>query len=720
MKKNGKAMIDPNDVTMRETLTAWRYRWVPSKIIGEILTKRWVDNLIPILGLVIVFAIFGSLIPEFFSQSAMTNSTRQLGEFAFVAVAMMIVMLAGGLDLSVGSNFALANITALGLFNWLEWPIWTVFLTVIAVSSTVGLINGFLIGYLRLRAFITTLVMMIVVRALVERITLDFGVDIASSYVDSAVWDFIADGNILGLPFSFFVFLFVAIVIHIFLTRSGPGWRLAAVGGSRRAAHNAGLPVRKIVALSYVTSGALVGLGGALYAARLGNGGNTVGIGLETLALTAALLGGNSLGGGRGSVFKAVVGSIIVLTISNGLVRFGVPLGMPAIVMGGMLLLAVAIDTKWLKNKHKILADVYVSPGYNKLESAPSCASDSGNAYALNNRLKDVEIIGLGEIEAPEDVILDREGNLYCGTRHGDIIRFFAPDHKTHEVFAHIGGQPLGLAFDSDDNLLVCDGGMGLYMVTPKREVKVVTDETNRSWRSVNDDSRLRLADDLDIAPDGRIFFSEATTRYEMHEWPVDGHESRANGRIICYDPSKKTTRTIIPKLKFPNGICMAHDGESFLFAETYGCSISRYWFAGPKTGTIEKVISNLPGFPDNINRASDGNFWLALVGMRSPAHDLALRMPGFRKRMSREIAADEWMAPNINTGCVVKFNINGEILESLWDQVGENHPMITSMREHRGYLYLGGVSNNRIGKYRIPNADPEWTSQDSYWGSRR
>ncbi len=720
MSVAGKTAAADERVSLSEAWLAWRHRWAPSLIVGELLTKRWIDNLVPILGLVAVIAVFGSLIPEFATQNAIANSARQLGEFSFVVLAMMIVMLAGGIDLSVGSNFALANIAALAAFNWLAWPLWLVIPAVVGLSSLVGLINGLLIGYLRLRAFITTLVTMIIVRAVVESVILNFGPQISSADVESPAWTFVSEGEIAGIPFGFALLLAVAVAIHVLLTRTRPGWRLTAVGGSRRAAHNAGLPVRRIVASTYVASGALVGIGGVLYAARLGNGGNTVGLGLEALALTAALLGGNTLGGGRGSVFKAIVGAGIVLTIANGLVRLSVPLGLPAIVMGGMLLLAVAADIKWLKNRHKLLADIYVSPGHNALAPAPSCAPDSGSPYALNDRLRDVEVIGKGEIESPEDVILDRDDNLYCGTRHGDVVRFFGPDHKRWEVYAHIGGQPLGLAFDRAGNLVVCDGGMGLYMVTPAREVRVVTDETNRSRWSIIDDSRLRLADDLDIAPDGRIFFSEATTRYEMHEWAVDGHESRPNGRIICYDPRSDTTRTVLPKLMFPNGICMTHDGQSFLFAETYACSVSRYWFAGPKAGTVEKVVPVLPGFPDNINRASDGNFWLALVGMRTPAHDLALRMPGFRKRMSREIAPDEWMAPNINTGCVVKFNLAGEILESLWDLGGENHPMITSMREHRGYLYLGGISNNRIGKYRIPGADPTWTGPDSYWGSAR
>src|SRR4029078_10170621 len=106
------------------------------------------------------------------------------------------------------------------------------------------------------------------------------------------------------------------------------------------------------------------------------------------------------------------------------------------------------------------------------------------------------------------------------------------------EIYAHIGGTPLGMAFDKHDNLYVCIGGMGLYRVTLERKVEKVTDETTRSYSSVNDDSRLRLADDLDISDDGRIFFSEATVRYEMHEWPVAGLGGRGNGRTTGIEPT--------------------------------------------------------------------------------------------------------------------------------------------------------------------------------------
>jgi ribose transport system permease protein len=94
------------------------------------------------------------------------------------------------------------------------------------------------------------------------------------------------------------------------------------------------------------------------------------------------------------------------------------------------------------------------------------------------------------------------------------------------------------------------------------------------------------------------------------------------------------------------------------------------------------------------------------------------MKMPGFRKRMARRLPADEWLAPNINTGCVVKFNDQGEIVDALWDFGGQNHPMITSMREHKGHLYIGGITNNRVGRFKLDGADPSWSAIQSYWGA--
>ena len=695
---------------MRDNLIKLRYRLWPDHVIGELLSKRWTETMVPILFLLITVVFFSSYIDHFISAANVIDTIRQSGELGFVVLAMALVLMAGGIDLSVGSMFALCTLAALFFIQVMAWPVPIAVVATLICGALLGSVNGVLIGYFRLRAFLTTLITLIIYRSAFDMLTLNYAVLIASSTLDSPAWDWIGSGELLAIPVQGWIFALVAILGHIFMTRMRAGWHISAIGGSRRAAYNAGIDVKRVIALTYVASGVLTACGSIFFASRLANAGADTGRGMEVTILTAAVLGGIRLGGGRGSVTKAILGLLIVMLITDGLLRMAVPGGPSRVVLGCILLLAAIIDIRWYKNRGKLIQEVYVSPTYLQLPAAPSTAADSGTAYAMNDRLRDVYAIGVGQVESPEDVILDDNDDLYCGSRHGDIVRFFAPDYKKMEIYAHIGGQTLGMAFDAHNNLCVCVGGMGLYRVSPERKVEKLTDETNRSMLSVIDDSRLRLADDLDIAPDGRIFFSEATIRYEMHDWHTDALEGRGSGRIICYDPRTKHTHTVLSNLIFPNGICIGSDGQSILFAETWGCTIKRYWFDGPRTGQVEVLIPNLPGYPDNINRASDGNYWCGLIGMRSQVFDLAMRKPGFRTRMVKQLQVDEWFSPNLNTGCVIKFNERGEVLESLWDLHGVNHPMITSMREHRGYLYLGGLSNNRIGRHKLEGADPNFT----------
>lgn len=700
-------------------IVKFRHRYWPDHFLGEILAKRWMETAVPVIILIFTLLWLISVIPGFLTVSSISDILRQGGEVGFVVLGLSLVMIVGGIDLSVGSMFALTNFCALYLMHIMGLPVVAALPLTLLFGALLGAVNGILIGYCRLRAFLTTLITLIIYRSAYDILIFHHATEISAHQPDSMLWDFLGWGSIFNMPTVAYVFAAVALFGHVFLTRLRKGWHINAIGGSRRSAFNSGIAVRRTVALCYVTSGVLTALGGVFFASRLSSAGGDIGVGLEVTVLTAAVLGGISLGGGRGNVTKAVVGTLIVLLVTNGLTNLGYPGGFNRMFLAAILIISAAIDYRWVKNKHRIVSRAYVSPAYHELPPAPSAKIDSGTVWALNDKLKDVYVIGEGEIEGAEDVILDRNDNLYGGSRHGDIIRFFPPDYKRWEIFAHIGGAPLGMAFDKEDNLHVCVGGMGVYRITPDRKVELVTDETNRSIYSVNDDSRLRLADDLDIADDGRIFFSEATVRYEIHDWPIDGLEARGNGRIICYDPNTKKSRTIIRNLLFPNGVCIASNKQSILFSETWGCSVKRYWFDGPNKGKIETVMENLPGYPDNINWASDGNYWMSLLGMRSPALDLAWKMPGFRKRMAKQVPRDEWLFPNVNVGCVIKFNDKGEVLDILWDLGAKNHPQITSMREHRGYLFLGGLSNNRIGRYKIPEGqcDPNYVQYDRRWG---
>jgi ribose transport system permease protein len=696
------------------------YRYSPQLLVGELLEKRWMEPAVPFTLLILVFSVFILTIPGYTSLPQLQQLMRSFPEQGFVAMAMAISILSGGIDLSVGAVFAMADFLTLYLLQVQEWPLPLVIVAVLLWGALIGAINGGMIAYAKTRPFLTTMVVLIVLRAAYNKITGMYATELAGASSDSGAWDYLGIGFVLGMPINMFCLIVIGIIAHLYLTRIRSGVHIMAVGSSRKAARHAGIDVKRSLFLAYVLSGMLSSLAGILYAARQNSAGTDTGVGWEVNALAAAVLGGISLNGGRGTMSRALMGAAIIFLLINGLVQLGTHGSLTTAAIGAILLAAVGFNVKFVKNKSKILQKIYVSPNLVEFTPPLSIERNSGTVFAENDRLKDAEAIALDCIEGPEDVILDRNDHLYTVNRNGSIIRFLAPNYEQRDEFARIGGRPLGMAIDRDENLIVCVAGMGVYGVKPDRTVFRVTDETNRTWYRFKDDSRLWLADDLDIAPDGKIYFSDATTRYDLSDWALDGFEGRGNGRLVCHDPATGKTHTVLANLAFPNGVCVSHDGRAVLWVSTWLCRIYRYWIAGEKAGTVEILADNLPGYPDNINRASDGRYWLALVGLRSPVYDLAMADPAFRLRMVKQIPPDEWLCPGINFGCIIKFDDSGTVHESLWDPGGISHPTITSMREHKGYLYIGGLENNRIGRLRLPEADPTWTGSDSYWGKRK
>ena len=153
-----------------------------------------------------------------------------------------------------------------------------------------------------------------------------------------------------------------SLVGHIFLSRSRYGWHLTAIGASRKAARHAGIRVSRMLLATYMLSGVLCAAGGIFYAARQGSTDSTTGVGWEFQALTAVIIGGASVLGGRGTVWRAMLGAIIIFVMTNGLVRIGIPGYITSAVIGVVLLLAVGIDVKWAKNRGKVIQKIYVNP----------------------------------------------------------------------------------------------------------------------------------------------------------------------------------------------------------------------------------------------------------------------------------------------------------------------------------------------------------------------
>lgn len=703
-----------DDASLGEKIRQLRYRVSPQQVFAELFEKRWMEPAIPLAVLIGVIVFFSIAAPGFADPENLLSSAAELAELSLICIGMAVVMISGGIDLSVGSMFGLCNIVAILLVTVVGMPAIPAMLLTLLAGALLGSANGVIVAYLKARPFLTTLVTLIIFRGILNLLDLNYSAQTATALVTDPAWEWFGEGKVGGIPFSFVTLIVVLLLGHIVLSRSRLGWHITAVGANRRAARHAGIRVERVLLLSYVFAGALCALAGIFYASRLSSASARVGEGYELNVLTAVILGGISLSGGKGTVWRAFIGAATVSLLGKGLLLMDVGGEVLQTALAVVLILAVGLDTKWGKNRGKAIQKVFVNPTYLEYGKLPDVRKGSGTPYEMNDRLRDAEAIGVGKVEGPEDVVLDEQGRVYCGTRQGWIMRFSGPNFEHSEVFARIGGHPLGMVFDDNGDLLVCVGGMGLYAVSPDGTHRKVSDETNRTWTRLRDDSQLRLADDLDITPDGKVYFSEATTRFDMADWILDGVEGRPNGRLVCYDPATDTTRTVVRDLVFPNGICSCHDGESLLIAQTWLCRILRYWHTGPNKGRIEVFMENMPGYLDNINRTSDGGYWVALNGMRSPAYDLAMRMPTFRRRMMKRIPRDEWLYPSMNHGCVVKVSGDGEVLETYWDPGGQSHSTITSMREYDGYLYIGGLENNRVGRIKLRETGDTASDEDT------
>jgi len=309
---------------------------------------------------------------------------------------------------------------------------------------------------------------------------------------------------------------------------------------------------------------------------------------------------------------------------------------------------------------------------------------------APNTTLRNAEHIGTGKLNGPEDMAVGVDGVVYAADHDGKIMRVF-PNGDV-DVFAETGGRPLGMMFDKGGNLIVADAWKGLLSVNTSGEVETLTTKS--------DGIPFRFTDDLDIAEDGTIYFSDASYKYHQPDYLLDLLEARPNGRLLRYNPSTKVTETLLDSLYFANGVAISNDQDFVLVNETYRYQISRYWLNGPKAGTSEIFIENLPGFPDNISATEDGRFWVAVFTVRNPLMDWLHPSSTLKKIMSR-LPKFMWPKP-APYGFVIELDKNGTILSSLHDPGGEHMRIITSVKEQDGKLFMGSLYNDRIGVLKL------------------
>jgi len=329
--------------------------------------------------------------------------------------------------------------------------------------------------------------------------------------------------------------------------------------------------------------------------------------------------------------------------------------------------------------------------------SAPPNPGYTG-PFARNQRLSSMELIPIGGLHAPESVAIDGQGRIYVSTQEGWILRL-QPDGSGPEKWVQSGGRPLGLAFDPQGNLIVADSFRGLLSISPEGKVRKLSSEC--------DGLPILYADDVDVAMDGKIYFTDASTKFGAMQYGgtyeaslLDLMEHGAHGRLLVYDPATGTSTTLLKGLNFANGVTLSHDQKSVLVNETGSYRVVRFWLEGPKKGKAETLVEGLPGFPDNITAGLEGRYWVALASPRNPLLDSLSDKPFLRKVIQRMPAFARPKA--VAYGHILAIDENGKVVEDLQDPQG-TYPVNTSVRETKDYLYIGSLAASSLA--RIPKA---------------
>jgi ribose transport system permease protein len=296
------------------------------------------QRLLPFFSLIFLFIFLSVASPHFLTHTNLASVVRQTAVINIMALGMTMIIVAGGIDLSVGSVLAFGGlIGAMALEKGAPIPVGV--LCGVGVGLACGLANGLLITRLRIEPFIVTLGMMGIVRG----VTLIISNGLPVHRIPSG-FSFLGEGNVLGVPFVLWILVCCALLVHFLLQHTRLGRYAYAIGSNKEAALYAGIPVQFHTAAVYAIGGALTGLAGMIEASRLMTGQPTAGQGYELQAIAAVVIGGGSLHGGEGSVVGTLIGAFIMGLLSNGSDLLGVSPYLQQAIIGAVIILAVTVD----------------------------------------------------------------------------------------------------------------------------------------------------------------------------------------------------------------------------------------------------------------------------------------------------------------------------------------------------------------------------------------
>jgi sugar lactone lactonase YvrE len=313
--------------------------------------------------------------------------------------------------------------------------------------------------------------------------------------------------------------------------------------------------------------------------------------------------------------------------------------------------------------------------------------------FAVNDTLAGARRLAEGQGHGPEDVAIDAQGNLYVGYEDGRLVRYDA-DGANPDLITNTGGRPFGLDFAPDGTLVVADGYRGLLRVnTHSGAITVLTDRA--------DDQAFAFTDDVDVARDGTVYFSDASSKFgPAMKARDDVIEHGGHGRLLKYDPATGTTTVLLKGLQFANGVALTADESFVLVTETGNYDVLRYWLKGEKAGTHDVFFDNLPGIPDGISGNGNGTFWVALFAPRNQALDAMSDKPLLRELVFR---LPEFMQPQpARHAFVLGLDENGQVTHNLQHKGSDAFSPITSVEQAGDRLYLGSLTADSFAVFPL------------------
>ena len=308
-----------------------------------------VSNLKPLIALILMAVAMTILSENFATKDNLFNVARQISVNVCISVGMTMVILTGGIDLSVGSILAFTGAIAAGLLKFgIEWPGINLFIgftlfgsicVALAAGSLLGLFNGFMTTRFKVPPFVATLAMLTIARGLTMLYTEGFPI---TQLGDN--FNYLGTGWFLGIPMPVWISILVIALSVFFMNKTRTGRYIYAIGGNERAALLSGVNVNKVKVIVYMIAGALAGIAGLLVTARLDSAQPNAGLGYELDSIAAVVIGGTSLSGGKGSIIGTVIGAGIIGVLNNGLVLLNVSPFWQQVIKGLVILLAVIID----------------------------------------------------------------------------------------------------------------------------------------------------------------------------------------------------------------------------------------------------------------------------------------------------------------------------------------------------------------------------------------